>query len=145
MFAAGQVSEKEDPAAIQFMKTVPPSDESTITGLRIHFPDAHFISVHTGEGLPELLARMEELAGPSSVTREWRFPPEEAAQVARLYRLGQVREVRHEEADTIVVATVPAKHADELARFVQVSNPQIADPESGDDTFLETILVKPTK
>jgi len=133
------------PMIVVFNKIDKVEDESTITGLRIHFPDAHFISVHTGDGLPELLARMEELAGPSSVTREWRFPPEEAAQVARLYRVGQVREVRHEEADTIVVATVPAKHADELARFVQVSNPQNADPEIGDDTFLETILVKPTK
>jgi GTPase len=133
------------PMIVAFNKIDKVADESTIRGLRLHFPNAYFISVHTGEGLPELLGRMEELAGPSSVTREWRFPPEESAQVARLYRLGQVREVRHEGADTLVVATVPQKIAEDLARFVQVSNPQPVTSDKDGDTFLETILVKPTK
>ena len=56
-----------------------------------------------------------------------------------------MREVRHDGADTIVVATVPQKIADELARFLQLAKPQAADSDQGGDTFLETFLAKPIK
>jgi GTPase len=133
------------PMIVAFNKIDCIQDDAIVRGLRVHLPDAHFISVHTGEGIPELLARMEELASPGLVTRTWRIPPEESALLARMHRAGQVHEVRYEGADTVMVATLPQSFAAEVARFVQVAKPQSAASAESDDTFLQTSLVKPTK
>jgi GTPase len=131
------------PMLIVFNKIDKVEDESTLRALRTHFPDAHFISVHTGAGLDELLARMDDLAGPGSVTKTWCFPGEESARLAMVHRCGQVRDIQYEGSNTIVTATVPEKIAADLAQFLQVANSQPAPDR--EDSFLETTIAKPTK
>jgi GTPase len=135
----------ERPMIVAFNKIDRVEDESTLHGLRVHLPDAHFISVHTGAGIPELLTRMEELASPGLVTRTWRIPSDEAALLARVHRVCQVHEVRYEGADTVIVATVPQSFAAELARFVQIATPDAEQIDADSDSFLQTTLLKPTK
>lgn len=131
------------PMLVAFNKIDKLEDDSAIRGLRTHFPNAFFISAHSGEGLPELLARMDELASPNSVTRTWRLPASEAALMARIHRNGQVHETRYDGADTIVTATLPTKFANELKPYIQ-SAESSATAESGDDTFLQTRISEPT-
>ena len=133
------------PMIVAFNKIDQVEDDSILRGLRVHLPDAHFISVHSGAGIPQLLARMEELASPGLVTRTWRLPSEESALLARIHRAGQVHEIRYQDADTLIHATLPQSFAAELARFVQLAKPKVPPNEPADDTFLQTSLVKPTK
>src|SRR5687768_10166651 len=92
------------PMIVVFNKIDKLADPATLRGLRTHFPNALCVSVHTGEGIPELLAKMEELANPAMITRTWRIPAGEAALLARLHRVAQVHEVRYDGADAVVLA-----------------------------------------
>lgn len=96
-------------------------------GLRGRYPEALFISAHTGEGLDALLLKMGDLAAPGTVTRVLRVPAAESGVVARLHRVGKVIEVAYDGADALVTVTLPQRLAEELARYV----------ENG-ATFLET-------
>jgi YD repeat-containing protein len=88
--------------------------------LRTHFPDALFISVQTGEGIPALLARMGELAAPGTVTRELRIPASDSRLLARLHREAKVHGITYDGSDSLVTATLPARLAGECERYVQV-------------------------
>lgn len=121
------------PMIVVFNKVDKLPDDSAIRGLRAHFPDAHFVSVQTGAGLPELLARMEELVSPGTVTKTWRFPADAGAEAARLHRVGTVHSTRYEDADTIIEATVPKKIVPELARFLQIAASQIEPAPPAND------------
>jgi GTPase len=117
-------------------------NSSTLRGLQTHFPNALCISIKTGEGIPELLARMEELANPAMVTRTWRLPPDEPALLARVHREAQVHGIAYDGAHALVTATVSKKFAEELARFVHdVSEQSSETPDQ--PTFLQTSLVHP--
>jgi GTP-binding protein HflX len=131
------------PMLVAFNKVDKLPDDSAIHGLRSHFPNAFFVSVHTGEGLPELLARMDELAAPNSITRTWRIPASESARLARIHRQGQVHDIQYDGADTLVTATLPSKMADELKGFLQAAGTN-ATAESKDATFLQTRVAEPT-
>ena len=121
----------KQPMIVVFNKVDKLTDPATLRGLLMHFPNAICISVHTGEGISELLAKMEELANPAMITRTWRIPAEEAALLARLHRTAQVHEVRYDGADAIVLATVPKKIADDLISFMHVANPEPLCLEEG--------------
>src|SRR4051812_44413472 len=49
------------PMILAFNKVDLVQDPAVLANLRRHFPDAHFTSVHTGEGLDKLVERMGEL------------------------------------------------------------------------------------
>ena len=93
------------------------ADPATIHRLRSHFPDAIFISVHTGEGLPALLEKMTELASPGNVTRELRIPAAESGLLARLHREAQVHGITYDGSDALVTVTLSERLAAECARF----------------------------
>jgi GTPase len=136
MKVLGELGADTRPMIVVFNKVDKLGDAGRIHGLRMHFPDAHFISVHTGAGLDGLLARMGELAAPAAVTRELRIPAGESALIARLHRVGHVHSVAYEGDDCVMMATIQASLAAELARFVQSGQGQ----ESLDDPsmFLQT-------
>ena len=116
------------PVIIVFNKVDKVRDPSVLHRLRIHFPDAHFISVHTGEGIPTLLERMSEMAAPGSVTRELRLPPGEGGLLARLHRHAKVHEVTYDGADAMVTVTLPARLAAECSPFIRTPG-VIREPE----------------
>ena len=107
------------PMLVVFNKTDKVTDDAKLHGLRVHFPDALFISVHTGEGLDALLAKMNELASPGTLTRNLRLPPSEAGLIARLHREAQVHKITYDDADTLLTVTIPARLTRDCARFMQ--------------------------
>jgi GTP-binding protein HflX len=107
------------PMIVVFNKTDKVSDSNILHRLRTHFPDALFISVHTGEGLDALLKEMSELASPGTLTRKLRIPPNEAGLIARLHRETQVHEITYDGADTLLTVTIPSRLTRDCARFMQ--------------------------
>ncbi len=96
-------------------------DPTVLAGLRRHFPDAVFLSVHTGEGVDELVERMAEMVATGSVTRELLIPQSEGALLARLHRQANVLETVYEGDAVRLVAVLPARLAETLAAFLVVS------------------------
>lgn len=142
MKVLGELGASSRPMLVAFNKIDKIEDPATLHGLRSHFPQALFLSVHTGEGVDALLDKMSELAAPGTVTRELAIPVAESSLLARLHRDTQVHDVRYEDADAIVTASMPVKLAEELARFVR--EPSNLDDAAGapsvphEATFLQT-------
>lgn len=121
MKVLAELGAADRPMLMVFNKIDQVTDPAVLHGLRTHFPDALFVSVHTGEGLPALLGRMAELASPGAVTRTLRIPQSESALLARLHRLGKVHQVEYSGEDTLMTVSLPERMAADLARFVQRS------------------------
>lgn len=96
-------------------------DESARVILRRHFPDAVFISVHTGEGFDELIKRIGDFVSKGTLSVELRLPAARADILAKLHRDGAVHEVAYEEDVIVVHATVPEKTLESLREFVSPS------------------------
>ena len=107
------------PAIIVFNKVDKVADPAVLQRLRSHFPDAFFISAHTGEGIPALLEKMTELASPGNVTRELRIPAAESGVLARLHREAQVLRVAYDGSDAVATVTLSQRLAEECARFIE--------------------------
>jgi len=111
-------------ALVVFNKMDLVNDETTRVCLRRHFPDAIFISVHSGQGLDELVERLSELVARQTRSVELLIPLERTELLARLHREGAVHSIAYEENGACVLATVPPRLHDALAGFM-------APPRSG--------------
>jgi GTPase len=80
-------------------------DRSVLEPLRRQFPDAHFISVHTGEGMDALLEHMAELASGGSKVCTVRLNAADGDRLARLHRSAQVLQTTYngDEVEILVV------------------------------------------
>jgi GTPase len=105
-------------ALIVFNKMDRVNDESARISLRRHFPDAIFISVRTGQGLDELVARLSELVARQTRSVEMLLPLERPELLARLHREGSVQSIAYEENGARVLAAVPSRLHDALADFM---------------------------
>ena len=103
---------------IVFNKIDKVTDDSTLTVHRRHFPDAVFISVKTGEGLEELIARMAEMADSGAVQCELRVPQSEGALLASIHRLGRILHTEYEGDAVRLTAVLPARLAETCAAYV---------------------------
>jgi len=81
-------------------------DPLTKATLRHHHPDALFISVHTGEGLPELIEALGGLVSTENSDILLHLPLERSDLLARLHREGQVTETDYEEGFIRIRASV---------------------------------------
>ncbi len=115
----GELGAGSRPMIVVFNKIDKIATPDVLHGLRTRYPDALFISVHTGEGLDALLAKMGEHASPGTVTRVLRVPPSESSLIARLHRTGKVHEITYDGADALITATLPQRMAEELSGFIQ--------------------------
>lgn len=97
----------EKPKLVVFNKIDRVENPETLAGLRRHFPDAVFISVHSGAGLEELIERIGEWVANAGLTRELRLPASAGALIARLHREAHVREVEYRDDEVRMIATVP--------------------------------------
>jgi GTPase len=140
MKVLGELGAGKRPMLVAFNKVDKIADPATLCGLQSHFPEALFISVHTGEGLPALLERMGELAAPGTLTRELAIPASESGLLARLHREAHVHELRYEGDEALVTATLSQKLLEELARFVRrySETNEITPVIQPETTFLET-------
>jgi GTPase len=93
-------------------------NDYALPSLRRHFPDAVFVSIHTGEGMNELIERISDFVARGTMTVELRLPAARADLVARLHRDGTVHDVKYEGEFTDVVATIPTRALDTFAPFL---------------------------
>jgi GTP-binding protein HflX len=103
-------------------------DPAVLADLRRHFPEAVFISVHTGEGVDELIERMAEFVANGSITRELLIPQSEGEVLARLHRQGRVLETSYEGDGVRLIAVLPARLAESLTAFM-IENPTEKVPD----------------
>lgn len=82
-------------------------------------PGAIAISARTGEGIPELLARIDALLPLDPVSRaRFRIPHEDGASIHLLHEYARVVEKRFEEEYAEIVADTPESVRKRLSRFV---------------------------
>ncbi len=93
-------------------------DPLTKAMLRTHHPDALFISVHTGEGLEELIKELGDLVGNDTEEILLHLPHERSDLLARLHREGAVHQSDYEEEFIRIRASVPGRIRQMLDPFV---------------------------
>ena len=103
---------------VVFNKTDKVEDPAVLAGLGRHFPDAVFISIHTGQGIDALIERISDFVSNGTLTLELRIPAARADLLARLYRDGTVASLDYEEDIAHIVATIPKRALETLAPFV---------------------------
>jgi GTP-binding protein HflX len=113
---------------IVFNKIDKVADDSTLAVHRRHFPDALFISVHTGEGIDELVARMGEMADGGAVTCDLRVPQREGALLANIHRLGRILHTDYEGDTVLLTAVLPARLAESCGAFIVGGTDKSARP-----------------
>ena len=84
-------------------------DESTRQELSIKYPDAFFISAHTGEGVDALLDTMEAIIEADYAQLRMLIPHERYDLVARMHREGGVRKEEARDEGTYLVGSVPGR------------------------------------
>ncbi|MGJ8638484.1 MAG: GTPase HflX [Opitutaceae bacterium] len=93
-------------------------DDGIIPGLKISYPEAYFISAHTGEGIPELLQAMEAIIESEFAQLRLLIPHERYDLVARLHREGGVRKEEARDEGTYLVSSVPDRMIKAVQAFV---------------------------
>lgn len=114
----------QKPKLIVFNKIDRIESAEPLANLRRHFPDAVFISVHTGAGIGELIARISEWVANCGTTRELRLPASAGAVLARLHREAQVREIEYLGDEVRMVATAPLRLWETVEEFIVDAAPQ---------------------
>jgi len=114
-------------------------DSTAITALRTHFPEAIFISVHTGEGLEELVQRMADLVSNGMVTREFLIPQSAGDLLAKLHRQARVIETTYEGDSVRLVAVLPARLAATFENLLKEGGAEnLIDPTIFTDKLIPT-------
>jgi GTP-binding protein HflX len=93
------------------------ADPATLTALRGKYPQAVFISAHTGEGLDELRGQLEERLPNPGVQVEALIPYARGDLVERIHASGQLLESEHTPEGTKVKALVDEPLAFALSQF----------------------------
>ncbi|HEV7402981.1 MAG TPA: GTPase HflX [Chthoniobacteraceae bacterium] len=106
------------PMIMAFNKIDLVEDTAVLANLGRHFPQAHFISVQTGQGLVGLLEHMGELVSGQAGVRELRLPQTATEEIARLHRETRVLETEYLDDEVRVVALMTPKLAERYAEFL---------------------------
>lgn len=99
-------------------------DPATIHALRLHFPDAAFVSAHTGAGLDDLLERFAEKLSDRSTKVELALPLDRTELLSLLHRTGRVLRLEYGERVASVVALVSPKVFARVQPFLVNQQPQ---------------------
>jgi len=132
----GELGANDRPMLIVFNKIDLVEDPAILAGLRRHFPDAAFISIHTGAGVPALVESIAAQVAEGSVTGELRIPQSEAALIARVHRQAQILETEYLGEQVRIVAVLPARLAAECGEWL------IDNEEQKDTRLAESFKTK---
>ena len=113
---------------VVFNKVDKVEDPAILTSLRRHFPDALFISVHSGDGLDALVSRISEFVGDSIVSVELRLPAARADLLAKIHREGAIAEINYDGDIAHILASIPKRSVESFAAYLV--NPKAADAEA---------------
>jgi len=108
MEVLGELGAADKPMIIAYNK-VDATDAKTLAFLRARHPEAHFISVHSGEGLGKLLTRCEELAIDDTIAAELLVPHTRYDVIGKLHSAGQVRRQETRDEGVFIAGRFPLK------------------------------------
>ena len=100
-------------------------DEVAWHGLRLHFPDALFVSLKDGKGLEDLLHRMGDLLADRVTKVELALPLDRTDLLSLLHRTSAVLSVRYDNAYAKVIASVSAKVYARVEPFLIRRDPEL--------------------
>ena len=95
------------------------ADRATLTALSARFPDAVFISAHTGEGLDALQARLEAALPRPDIEVHALVPYSRGDLIDRIHQAGEFVSQEHTAEGTRVVVRVNRDLAGELAPYAE--------------------------
>lgn len=119
----GDLGAKDKKIITVFNKVDDLWDDSIVPALKVSYPGAHFISAHTGEGIPELLKEIEAIIESEFAQLRLLIPHGRYDLVARLHREGGVRKEEARDDGTYIVSSVPE-------RMISAIEPYIMEHES---------------
>lgn len=96
--------------------------QDTRLALSFRYPEALFISAHTGEGIPELVEKIESIVESDFAQLRLLIPHERYDLVARLHREGGVRKEESRDDGTYLVGSIPDRMMPLLQPFVLTSD-----------------------
>ena len=117
MEVLGELGAADKPTIIVFNK-MDAADAKTLTLIRAQHPDALFLSVHTGQGMDQLLARCEELAIDDNAPVVLLIPHNRYDVVAKLHSAGQVRKQESLDEGVKLTGRFPRKLAAIYSPFI---------------------------
>jgi GTP-binding protein HflX len=103
---------------VVFNKIDQVDDPLTRAMLRSHHPEALFISVHTGEGIDQLVEQLGGLVGEGTREVLLHLPHDRTDLLARLHREGRVEQTEYEEEFIRIRASVPERFRQTLEPFI---------------------------
>ncbi len=112
----GQIGARNVPELVVINKA-DAADPIELDALRLAEPGAVVVSAHTGAGIDELLAALDQLLPRKQREVTVTLPYDRGDLVSRAHREGEVLEVRHGAAGTELTARVPLGLAAELDQF----------------------------
>lgn len=93
-------------------------DESQVHALRLEFPDACFVSVHSGEGIGHLLEVLSDILSRSTVVLDYAIPHSRGDLVAKLHQDANVLSLEYEAEHIAVTASIPQRLRANFEPFV---------------------------
>lgn len=85
--------------------------------LKERFPESHFISTHTGEGMPELIQALERQVRQSLKAGRYLIPQDRYDLVAYAHRSGKIIEEKHTDEGTLITTRLSAEAAGRLEGY----------------------------
>jgi GTP-binding protein HflX len=121
MKVLGDLGAEEKRMILVFNKIDKIEPRAALDPLRRSFPGAHFVSVHTGEGIDGLLEHMaEEVSGEARICK-LQIPVSQGDKLARLHRSAKVLQTEYTDDLVCVTAVLPARLAADYSAFIQES------------------------
>jgi GTP-binding protein HflX len=100
------------------------TDPAWRTQLERHFDQAVFVSAHTGEGIDQLLARLNEMLYDRVVRLTLRVPMARADVLALIHREGKIISTDYQENDAVVQAVLPKRFLLKVEAFRVSDEPE---------------------
>ena len=94
-------------------------DKLALEPLRHQFPDAHFVSIHTGEGMDGLLEHMAEQVSAGSKVCTLVLPAAEGERIAKLHRAAKVLDTNYIDDKVHITAVLPLRLLEEYAAYTE--------------------------
>jgi GTP-binding protein HflX len=119
MKVLGDLGAEEKRMILVFNKIDRIEPRGALDPLRRRFPSAHFVSVHTGEGIAGLLEHMaEEVSGEAKICT-LQIPVSQGDKLARLHRSAKVLQTEYADDLVCVTAVLPARLAADYSAFIK--------------------------
>lgn len=114
----GELGVKDKQTLTVFNKIDDLWDPARLDDLKMQYPEALFLSAHTGEGVATLLERMQAIIEAEFAQIRLLIPHERYDLVARLHREGSVRKEESRDEGTYLVSAIPARLQSAVAPFI---------------------------